>query len=87
MLCKQLALLAGALGAIDGRKCKAVNAKERTCTPDQLTPLLQPIDQRVAGDRKALDGQANPEEVETPGGAVAKNLQAKREALQQRTLL
>src|SRR5215470_11343492 len=33
VLCKQLDLFAGDLVAIDGRKCRAVNAKARNCTP------------------------------------------------------
>lgn len=84
---KQLDLFAGELVAIDGSKFKAVNAKERNCTPDKLTKLLQQIDQRVEGDLKALDGQDNQDEAGTPGGAVAENLQAKLEALQHRKLL
>lgn len=87
MWCKPLDLFAGELVAIDGSKCKAVNAKARTFTPDKLTPLLQQIDQRVEGYLKELDGQANPDEAGTPGGAVAAHVQAKIEALQQRKLL
>jgi hypothetical protein len=52
-----------------------------------LTKLLQQSDPRVEGDLKELDGQDNHEEAGTPGGAVAENLQAKIEALQQRQLL
>jgi transposase len=85
--CKQLDLFAGALVAIDGSKFKAVNAKERNFTPDKLTQLLQQIDQRVEDYLKDLDGQDNQDEAGTPGGAVAENLQAKIEALQQRKLL
>jgi transposase len=87
LLCKQLDLFAGELVAIDGSKFKAVNAKERNFTPDKLTKLLQQSDPRVEGDLKELDGQDNHEEAGTPGGAVAENLQAKIEALQQRQLL
>lgn len=86
VLCKPLDLFAGALVAIDGSKFKAVNAKERHCTQDKLTTLLQQIDQRVAGSLKALDGQDNEDEAGTPGGAVAANVQATIEALQQRKL-
>src|SRR5919197_6422301 len=86
-LCKQLDLFAGELVAIDGSKFKAVNAKARNFTPDKLTTLLQQIDQRVEGYLKELDGQDNQDEAGTPGGAVAANLQAKIEALQQRKLL
>ena len=86
VLCKQLDLFAGALVAIDGSKFKAVNAKERNFTPDKLAKLLQQIDQRVEGYLQELDGQDHQDEAGTPGGAVADNLQAKIEALQQRKL-
>jgi transposase len=84
---KQLDLFSGELVAIDGRKFKAVNAKERNFTQDTLKQLLQQIDQRVEDYLKELDGQDNRDEAGTPGGAVAENLQAKIEALQQRKLL
>jgi transposase len=87
VLCKQMDLVAGALVAIDGSKCKAVNAKARHCTQDKLTQLLQQIDQRVEGYLKDLDGQDNQDEAGTPGGAVAENLQVKIAARQQRKLL
>ena len=87
LLCKQLDLFAGALGAIDGSKFKAVNAKERNFTSDKLTHLLQQIDQRVEGYLKDLDGQDSEEDAGTPGGAVADHGQAKREALQHRKRL
>ena len=73
MLCQQRALFAGELVAIDGSKCKAVNAKARNVTPDKRTHLLEPIDQRVEGSLKELDGQDHQEEAGTPGGAVAAN--------------
>jgi transposase len=84
VLCKQLDLFAGALVAIDGSKFKAVNAKERNFTPDKLAKLLQQIDQHVEGYLQELDGQDHQDEAGTPGGAVADNLQAKIDALQQR---
>jgi transposase len=49
LLCQQRALFAGELVAIDGSKCKAVNAKARNVTPDKRTHLLEPIAQRVEG--------------------------------------
>ena len=73
MLGKQLALLAGALVAIDGSQCKAVNAQERTCTADKLTHLLPQLAQRVAGSLKDLDGQESEDEAGPPGGAGAAN--------------
>ena len=85
--CKQLALCAGELVAIDGSTCQAVNATERNCTSDQLKTLLQQIAQRVEGDLKALEGQDHADEAGTPGGAVADNGQAKMAALPQRKRL
>jgi hypothetical protein len=86
VLGKQLALLAGARVAIDGSTCKAVNAKERNCTQDKLTKLLQQLDHRIEGDLQARDGQDHQDDAGTPGGAVADNVQAKIEALQHRKL-
>jgi transposase len=87
MLCKQLDLFAGELVAIDGSKFKAVNAKARNFTPDKLTKLLAQIDQRIAGYLEDLDAQDSQDDAGTPGGAVADQVQAKIEALQQRKLL
>jgi hypothetical protein len=86
LLCKQVDLCAGELVAIDGRKCKAVNAKERHCTQAKLTTLLQQIDQRLEGSLQALDGQDHQDAAGPPGGAVADHVQAKMEALQHRQL-
>jgi hypothetical protein len=85
--CKQLDLFAGELVAIDGSTCTAVNAQERNFTQAKLTTLLPPIDQRVEGYLKELDGQDHHDEAGTLGGAVAAHVQAKIAALQQRTLL
>ena len=87
LLCKQLDLFAGELVAIDGSKFKAVNAKARNFTPDKLTKLLAQIDQRIEGYLQDLDGQDSQDDAGTPGGAVADQVQAKIEALQQRKLL
>jgi transposase len=87
LLCKQLDLFAGERVALDGSKCKAVNAKERHFTADKLKNLLQQIDQRVEGSLKDLEGQDNADDAGTPGGTVADNVQAKIAALQQRKLL
>jgi len=86
-LCQQLDLVAGDLVAIDGSQCKAVKAKERHFTQAKLAELLQQSDQRVEGSRQALDGQDHQDEAGTPGSAIADNLQAKLDALQQRQLL
>jgi transposase len=87
LLCTQMKLFAGALVAIDGSKCTAVNAKERNVTQATLTQLLHQSDPRVEGYRKALDGQDNHEEAGPPGGAGADNVQAQMEALQPRQRL
>jgi transposase len=87
VLGKQLDLFAGELVAIDGSKCKAVNAKARNFTPNKLTKLLAQIDQRIEGYLQDLDGQDSQDDAGTPGGAVADQVQAKIEALQQRQLL
>jgi transposase len=71
--CQPLDLCAGELVASDGSTCKAVNAKERHFTSDKLTHLLQPIDPRVEGSLKDLEGQDNEDEAGTPGGAGADN--------------
>ena len=86
LLWKQLDLFAGERVAIDGSKCKAVNAKERNFTQDKLAQLLQQIDQRVTGYLQALDGQDHQDDAGTAGGAVADNVQAKIAALQHRNL-
>jgi transposase len=87
LLCQQLDLFAGALVAIDGSTCKAVNATERNFTSDKRKKLLQQIAQRVEGSLKDLEGQDNADDAGTPGGAVAEHVQAKIAALQQRKLL
>lgn len=87
LLCKELDLFGAELVAIDGSKFRAVNAKERNCTPDTLQRLLAQIDARVDAYLKELDRAATQEDAGTSGGAVAANLQAKLEALQQRKLL
>jgi transposase len=84
LVCTPLNRFAGELGAIDGGKFTAVNAKERHFTPDTLTRLLQPIDQGVEGSLQALDGQDHPDARGTPGGAVAENGPAQIAALPQR---
>jgi hypothetical protein len=84
--CKHLARFAGPLVAIDGSKCKAGNAKERTFPADKLKHLLPQIDQRVEAPLQDLDGQDNAEDAGPPGGAVADNVQAKMEGLQHRKL-
>jgi hypothetical protein len=87
LLCKQWDLFAGELVAIDGSKFQAVNATARHCTPDKLTQLLAQLDQRIEGSLQDLDGQESQDDAGTPGGAVADQVQAKSEALQQRKLL
>ena len=81
---QQLALVAGALGAIDGSQVQAGNATARHGPPDKLPPRLQQSDQRVAGSLEAWESQEKPEEAGPPDGAVAAHGQAKREALPHR---
>jgi hypothetical protein len=85
--CQPLDRVAGARVALDGSQGHAVNAKARHVPQDPLTPLRPPRDQRVAGYRKALDGQDTHEEAGPPGGAGATKGQATIEALQHRPLL
>jgi transposase len=85
--CKKLDLFGAALVASDGSKCRAVNAKERTFTPDKLKKLLAQIDERVAASLQDLDRDAPQEGAGTSGGAGAEHLQTKSEALPQRKRL
>ena len=62
VVCQQLDLFAGALVALDGSKCKAVNAPERPVTPDKLATLLPQLAQRIEGSLQDLDGQENQED-------------------------
>ena len=87
MLCKPLDRFAGERVAIDGSTCKAVNTKARTFPPAKLTTLLAQIDQRSEGSREHLDTQESQDDAGPPGGAVADQVQAKSEALQQRKRL
>ena len=86
VLCQQLDLFAGELGAIDGSTFNAVNAKERNFTQAKLAKLRQQIDPRIEGYLQELDGQDHQDDAGTPGGAVAAHVQAKIEALQHRKL-
>jgi hypothetical protein len=71
--CKQLDLFAGALVAIDGSKCKAVNAKARHFPRDKLQTLRGQSDQRVEDDLKELDRRDTQDAAGTPGGAAAEH--------------
>ena len=77
LLGKPLALLAGALVAMDGSTCKAVHATERHVTRDQLQRRRGPSDQRGEDALAALDRRDTPEEAGPPGGARAENFQAR----------
>ena len=87
MLGKPLDRFAGDRVALAGSKGQAVNAQARYCTPDKRTQRLAPIDQRLAGYRQDRDDQDSPDEAGPPGGAVADQGQAQREAREQRQLL
>jgi transposase len=86
-LCKKLDLFGAELSAIDGRKFRAVNSKERSFTQGKLKKLIVQIDERVAAYLKALEHSDDQEERGTGGGARAEALAAKIEALKQRKLL
>jgi transposase len=86
LLCKKLDRCGAALGAIDGRKFRAVHAQERTFTPDKLKKLSVQIDARVDASLTALARSDDQEEQGTRGGAHAAALAAKIAALKQRKL-
>jgi transposase len=87
LLCKPQHLFSGALVAIDGSKCKAVNAKERHFTHSNLQRLLQQSDARIEAYLKERERGDTEADHGAPGGARAEPLHAKLEALKQRQLL
>jgi hypothetical protein len=84
---KPLDRFAGARVALDGSNGTAVHATARHVPPDKRTQLLAQIAQRRAGSLEDLDAQESPDEAGPPGGAVAEQVPAKREALQPRQRL
>jgi transposase len=72
LLWKQLDLCAGALVALAGSQCKAVNAKARNFTQDKRTHLLPQLDQRIEGDLQDRDGQDHQADAGTPGGVPSR---------------
>jgi len=84
--CKKLDRFGAQLVAIDGSKCRAVNATERHCTQAKRTKLLAQIDERVEAYLKELDRGDDQDDRGTVGGAQAEALEAKIEALKQRKL-
>jgi hypothetical protein len=47
-LCRQIGLFEQALVAIDGSKFKAVNNRDKNCTPRKLKARQQQLDQSIA---------------------------------------
>jgi transposase len=86
LLCKKLELFGGELGAIEGRKFRAVNAKGRNFTKAKLAQLIAQMGARVEGDLTELEAADDHHEAGTPGGARAADLQAKIAALRERRL-
>jgi hypothetical protein len=86
LLCKKLDRFGAELVAIDGSKFRAVTAKERNFTKDKLTKLIRQIDERVEAYLKELERSDAQDDRGTVGGAHAKALAAKIEALKQRQL-
>jgi transposase len=86
LLCKKLDLCGAELVAIDGSKFRAVNAKERHFTKDKLKKLIMQIDEGVEAYLKELERSDAQDDRGPVGGAHAKALAAKIEALKQRQL-
>ena len=84
--CKQLDRFGGELVAIDGSKCRAVNAKGRHFTQVKLAQLIAPLDARVEGYLKELEAADDHDQAGTPAGARAADLQPKLAALRERRL-
>jgi transposase len=85
-LCKAPDRCGAELVALEGSTCRAANAKERHCTKDKRTKLIRQIDGRVKAYLTALARRDAREARGTGGGAHAKALAAKIEALKPRRL-
>jgi hypothetical protein len=55
-LCRDLKLFSQGVVAIDSRKFKAVNSRDRNVTPARIDRGKEPIEQSIHRDRQALDG-------------------------------
>jgi hypothetical protein len=86
LLCKTLELFGAELVAIDGSQFRAVDAQERHCTKHALTQLIRQIDERVEAYLTELERSDAQDARGAVGGAHAKALAAKIEALKQRQL-
>lgn len=82
LLCRRLDLVGGELLAIDGRKFRAVNARDRSYTPARLATLQRDIDHTITRYLRALERQ-DAAEAGTDGPS-AEGLRAKIATLQQR---
>jgi transposase len=79
LLCKRLDLFGRELLAVDGTRIKAVNNKDRNFTRNSLETFIKSADERLADYLERLDGGDAAEKA--TGGARAKNLAEKIEAL------
>lgn len=87
LLCKQLELFGGELVAVDGSKCKAVNAKERNFKPATLQRLIANIAERVERYLHDLDHVDTDEDDGTQHSGAVTVLHDKIARLRERTLL
>jgi transposase len=84
LVCKQLERCGGALGALEGRQCRAVNAQGRHGTTAKLAQGIAQMDGRVADELTEVAAADDQDEAGPPGGARAAGLQTKRAALRER---
>jgi transposase len=85
VVCRRLDLFGAALVGIDGSKLRAVNAKERSFTPQELRRLLQRIDARLKDYLATLDAADRTEhDPATPRTELRPDLPAKLAQLQTR---
>jgi len=82
LLCKRRDLFGGELLAIDGSKCRAVNARDRSYTPARLTKLITNIDTTLADYLRQLDAHDHREAAVT--APTAAELQERIASLKQR---
>lgn len=71
VVCRRLELFGAELVGIDGSKFRAVNAKARSFTPNELRALLKRIDARITEYLTALDAadRSDPEPASAPSAA------------------
>ncbi len=85
LLCREMNLFGGEMGAIDGTKLKAVNHPQRSMSAKDLEKLVAEVDAQIEQCLRAMDAA---DEQETPQEATAsarvENLQEKVAKLQER---